>query len=496
MTRKSGAALAVACLAATALYALPVSLRGLVGPDEPRYAFVARHMAETGDWITPHLWGEPWFEKPALLFWLGGLGHAAGLESPLRLPVALLSLGFLFWFWRRTGELFGQQAAAAAACILGTSAGWVAYSDAGVFDAPLTVFTTAALLHILPWATDREEPGPRGLAPFGALLGLGVLSKGLVAPLVAGIALLPAIWERPRRAALLLGPRVTIPFAAVCLPWYAACALRNGRAFLDEFLIRHHWERFFSSSLEHVQPWWFFCPVLAAFLLPWTPLLAALSPRSLWRDPRSRVLCLWAFGSAVFFSLSVNKLPGYILPALPPLAILLALAWQRTPRRGLLAAAAATLALVPLAGALLPGGLADGVTSAAADLTPTRLGVGLLAGIALAALAGAAALRLDLRRSVPVVAGLTAAGLAILKLWAYPDLSRVAGTREFFRENRPALEEACLGDLRRHAAYGLRYYSHAALRDCAMSDQPHRVEGDPPRVVRNAAVSSAETSPQ
>ncbi len=495
MTRKSGALLAVAVLAATALYTLPVSLRGLVGPDEPRYAFVARHMAETGDWITPHLWGEPWFEKPALLFWLGGLGHAAGLESPVRLPVALLSLGFLFWFWRRLGEQFGREVAATAACILGTSAGWVAYSDAGVFDAPLTVFTTAALLHILPWATDPEEAGPRGLAPFGALVGLGVLSKGLVAPIVAGIALLPAICARPRRAAALLGPRVTIPFAAVCLPWYVACALRNGRTFLDEFLIRHHWERFFSSSLEHVQPWWFFGPVLVAFLLPWTPLLAALSPRTLWRDPRSRMLCLWAFGPAAFFSLSVNKLPGYILPALPPLAILLALAWQRAPRRGLLAAAAATLALVPLAGALLPGGLADGVRSAAADLAPTRLGVGLLTGISLAAVAGAAALRLDRRRCVPVAAGVAAAALAMLKLSTYPDLSRVAGTREFFRQNRPALQEACLGDLRRHAAYGLRYYSQAALQDCEESDQQYRVEGDPPRVVPNAPGSTGTMNP-
>src|SRR5881396_3806992 len=98
---------------------------GLVGPDEPRYAAVARQMALSGDWITPRLWGEPWFEKPALLYWMIAAAFRAGLGDDLapRAPVALLAvlfLGFFFWSLRRE---FGVRPAAFATAILATSAG-------------------------------------------------------------------------------------------------------------------------------------------------------------------------------------------------------------------------------------------------------------------------------------------------------------------------------------------------------------------------------------
>ena len=98
---------AVVALAAI-LYLLPIPQRGLVGPDEPRYASISRQMAESGDWITPTLWGEPWFEKPALLFWMGGLGYLAGIEPHTRVPVALLSLGFLLFLYRTVRDEFDR----------------------------------------------------------------------------------------------------------------------------------------------------------------------------------------------------------------------------------------------------------------------------------------------------------------------------------------------------------------------------------------------------
>ena len=347
MKRTLAAALAAAALLA-ALYLLPIPRRGLLGPDEPRYASIARHMAESGDWVTPTLWGEPWFEKPALLFWLGGLGHAVGLEAYTRLPVALLSLGFLVFFYRKVRGEFGEQVALPATCILSTSAGWIAYSDAGVFDAPLAVFTSAALLCLLAWVKDPESgAGRRSLSWFGGLLALGVLSKGLVAPIAAFFAIFPILCKRPSRVLDLMHPRALLPFALVCLPWYAVCYARNGRIFLDEFLVRHHFERFFSSSLQHEQPWWFFGVVLVAFLLPWSPLLFGLRRDDLLGDMRLRFLGCWALGPLLLFSLSVNKLPAYILPVLPPLAILLAARWARKPLRWLLAASASTLLLIP-----------------------------------------------------------------------------------------------------------------------------------------------------
>ena len=485
MTRKRTAAAATVASLAVALYLLPVSKRGLIGPDEPRYASIARHMAESGNLVTPNLWGEAWFEKPAMLFWLGAAGHAAGLEAYTRLPVGLLCLAFLgFFHWRLRREFDGGTAAAAT-CILATSAGWVAYSDAGVFDAPLTVFVSAALVCLLPWARNSEQPDKRGIPWFGALLGLGVLSKGLVGPIVALLAVLPVVLPRPRRALDLLGARALIPFFAVCLPWYAACYLQNGPVFVEEFLVRHHWDRFFSSSLQHVQPWWFFAPVLLVFLLPWTPLLVGLRGDSLWRDDMQRFLTCWAFGPLAFFSIAVNKLPAYILPVLPPLAVLLAVQWKSAPRRSLLVAASCTLAMAPLAGTLLPPGLADGITRALRDLGAGDAVQGLVTGLALTGLAVLAALRARGPWTLPAVASVAALALSLVKFQAFPAASEAAGTREFVARNQSRIPEACVGQVRRHTDYGLRHYSRDAIPSCAAEARRFRIEGDPPRIVPN-----------
>lgn len=484
MNRRTAAALLVPAVVLVALYLLPIPQRGLIGPDEPRYASIARHMAESGDWVTPTLWGEPWFEKPALLFWLGGAGHVAGLEAYTRVPVALLCLLFLVFFYRKVAEALDRETGLAAAALLATSAGWVAYADSGVFDAPVSVFTSAALLSLLPGVEGRRRDRLRGLPAFGALLALGVLSKGLVAPIVALFALLPVLWVRPRTLADCLGYRALVPFAAVCLPWYAACYWANGRIFLDEFIIRHHLERFVSSSLQHVQPWWFFLPVLLTFLLPWTPLLVGLRRAALWSEPRLRFLTCWAAGTMVFFSLSVNKLPAYILPVLPPIAVLMAVQWRRSPSRRLLLASGGTLALVPLAGVLLPPALADGIRRAWAALDPGSLGTWMAAGIVLSGLAMLAAVKVRPPWDLPAVALVAAIALVLLKLQVFPQASRIAGTREFAVESGGRLEQACLGDIRRHVAYGLRHHTAGRLRDCGSDPRPLRVEGDPPRLVQ------------
>ena len=485
MNWKHRVPLAGAVLLAIALYLVPISERGLVGPDEPRYSSIARHMAESGDWVTPVLWNEPWFEKPALLFWLGAIGQAIGLDAYTRVPVALLSLGFLAFFFLAVRKGFGTRAAVPATCVLGTSAGWLAYSDAAVFDAPLTVFTSAALLCLLPWVENPEGGNRLRLVPFGALLGLGVLSKGLVAPVVALVALTPVVIPQPRRAADLLSLRSLVPFAAVCLPWYLACYRLNGSVFVEEFIVRHHLERFVSSSLEHVQPWWFFGPVLLVFLLPWTPLLFGLRRDTLWGEPRLRFLTAWALGTVAFFSLSVNKLPAYVLPSIPPLAVLIGIRWRQGPMTRLLLVAAGTLVLVPLAGTLLGPALADGIRRAWAGLEPGSVARGLVAGLALAGLGALAALRVGRRWAVPVLAALVALALTVFKLETYPGASRLAGTREFYQENRSLLEHACLGEVRRHVLYGLRHYGRDAIPDCETQPRPFRIEGEPPQVVRD-----------
>src|SRR5579862_8014718 len=121
---------------------------GLVGPDEPRYADIGRAMARSGDWATPRLWGEPWFEKPALLYWMTGVGFRAGLGDELapRVPVALLSIAYLvFFFWILRREFSGETAWFATA-ILATSAAWLAFSRVAVTDLPMAAAFSAAML--------------------------------------------------------------------------------------------------------------------------------------------------------------------------------------------------------------------------------------------------------------------------------------------------------------------------------------------------------------
>ena len=485
MTRARAATLAAIAALAIALYLLPVAERGLVGPDEPRYASISREMAESGDWVTPRLWGEPWFEKPAMLFWMGGLGYVAGLDSYTRLPVALLSLGFLAFFFWRVRAAFDHEIAVTASCLLATSAGWIAYSDAGVFDAPLTAFTSAALLCLLPWARSSEPASPAEMAAFGALLGCGVLSKGLVAPLVAAAATAPVIIGRPKALLDLLRPVPAGAFALVCVPWYAACYWANGRTFIEEFIVRHHFERFVSSSLQHVQPWWFFLPVLAVFLLPWTPLAFSLRWDTVAAGPARRFLACWAVGPLVLFSVAVNKLPAYILPILPPLAILVAIQWKAKPNRALLLASCGTLLLVPLAGALLPQGLADGIRRAWAGLDAASIAGGTIAGIAAFGVAAFAALRAAREWSIPAVCAIGAIALAALKFQAFPAISLQAGTREFVTAEQTRLADSCIGEIRRHAAYGIRHYSHDSVPSCEQTPAAFRIEGDPPKVSHN-----------
>jgi hypothetical protein len=115
-------------------------------------------------------------------------------------------------------------------------------------------------------------------------------------------------------------------------PWYLLCYLRTGAPFLQKFFWEHHFGRFSSEALQHRQPWWFYLPVLLAGLLPWTPLLALLPRAGLWADRRTRLLAVWAGWGLVFFSLSTNKLPGYVLPLVP--AVAGCWRWRSTVHRG------------------------------------------------------------------------------------------------------------------------------------------------------------------
>jgi 4-amino-4-deoxy-L-arabinose transferase-like glycosyltransferase len=459
------------------LYLFRLGGAGLVGPDEPRYAWIGRAMAESGDWVTPRLWGQPWFEKPALLYWMTGAAFRTGLGPDVapRLPVALAGIAFLGFYWWILRREFNCRAASLATAILGTSVAWIGFGQAGVPDLPLTATFSASMLLALPWIGKRDG---RFLPAASALLGAAALAKGLVPLALAAPLALRAGWARD-----LLRLRVLLPFAAVAAPWYVLCYSQNGWAFVDEFFLRHHFGRFASGALQHVQPWYFYLKIMPLLMLPWLPLIGLLLARGGWREPRRRFLAVWVLFGLTLFSASANKLPGYVLPLLPPLAALAALALEELEdARGWLAGCAALLVVFPIAAPILPAAVANEWAAApkiAFHWTWLLPAIPVAAVLALEARGRRVAAVLTIACSV-------AAGFAYLKVRAEPEIARIATARGLALEVRRHEGEVCVGQLKRDWQYGLRYYLGAALPSCEVNPKPFRIlqtPGRPPAVV-------------
>ena len=465
-------------IALIALIAVSVSFlgnAGLVGPDEPRFASIGREMALSGDWITPRLWGAPWFEKPALLYWLIACACKIGLRDELaaRLPSALCGASFLVFSWWALRRLGRSAEALLAAVLLAAAAGWMAVSDVAATDMPLAASFNASLLAGLLWLDTKRV---RWSLAAGVFLGLALLAKGLV----GAVLFLPFLWFARREIRGLL-----VLFAAallVALPWYAAVTSRNGMEFVRVFFLQHHFSRFTQPGLQHVQPFWFYLPVLLGLIVPWTPLLILLR-RSTFKDHLEQVLVSVAGFGFVFFSLSTNKLPGYLLPLLPAVCLLLARALARMPSPRTLAACGALLALMPLVSAALPQILLAGLRRASLGGVPWQY-------FALAAAAAIASWWLARHRgsaaAVALLGLLTAAAWLQMKLVALPEVDRRVSARFLWRQVEQHREEACVASLNRALRYGLNYYSVTPLPDCSAAPRPYQItqpQGQPPVLI-------------
>ncbi len=311
---------------------------GLIGADEPRYAQVAREMLARHDWITPTLGGRPWLEKPPLYYWQAMLAYSVLGVSDVaaRVPSAIdatFLVTAVYLFFRR----FRSGVEADAALITASCAGMVGYARAASTDMALAATFSIGML---AWWAWRESEKRIYLALFYLLMALGMLAKGPVAPFlaVAVIALFAAATRDLRPIARTLWPPGLLLFCAVALPWYFAVQFRNPQ-FFREFILQHNLARFSSDLYHHRQPFWYYLPVTALALLPWIVFViaAALEPARAWwteRKAKSAALdlelqfnvfaCCWLIVPIAFFSLSQSKLPGYILPAIPAGAVLLA----------------------------------------------------------------------------------------------------------------------------------------------------------------------------
>jgi 4-amino-4-deoxy-L-arabinose transferase-like glycosyltransferase len=324
---------------------------GFIGPDEPRYAWIARDMAESGDWVTPRLYGKPWFEKPVLYYWAAGVCFKLfGVnEANARLPsavCALLATLSLAWLAVRIG---GWNAARWVLLLLPSTVGMIGFSHAASTDMPFSAMLSIAMvcaavvLGLVP-ANYLEEPVFRqtkkaiylSLALFGFFLGLAVLAKGPAALILAGGAML--LWAASTRrwhdALRLFHPISVGTFFLTCLPWYVLCARRNPE-FFRVFIIEHNFRRYLTPEFQHIQPFWYYLPITILALLPWVFWLAWFitgDGRKERGQHRAQILFLagWGVYPVLFFSLSKSKLPGYILPAVLPLGFLISLAVRRT----------------------------------------------------------------------------------------------------------------------------------------------------------------------
>ncbi len=464
---------------------------GLVGPDEPRYAWVARGMVETGDWITPRLYGQPWFEKPVLYFWgtalafkLFGVSEAAArLPSAISALLATLTLAWLAW------RIYGAATARILAVMLPTTAALIAFSHAAAPDMPFASMLTVAMVAAgvvvgLTKARDDTAPGTRNskvpitaLAAFGAFLGAATLAKGPAAIVIAGGA--TGLWafatKRWRDALRLAHPIAIATFAVTALPWYVLCTWRNPD-FFRVFILEHNFARFLTPVFQHVQPFWFFAPVIALGLLPWTLVLALVSrdalrswrARSWSRSPLWFLGC-WAVFPIIFFSLSKSKLPGYVLPSFPPLIVLcsrsIILSASNSRRRANWFAffSAGIFLALGIGARLLQSGSAGATHLPALPWTTQFIDSAIVGGIAIACLGlwtSADTSMIGSVLTVLVLLGILGRGL--------PDLDHIYFSRDaanFATSAYPALasENAFVYRIPRAHHYSLNFYLHREL---------------------------------
>lgn len=308
--------------------------RTLVKPDEGRYAEIPREMVASGDWTTPRLNDLKYFEKPPLQYWATATAYTVFGEHQWtsRLWTALTGFAGILLVWFAGLRLFGRETASYATLLLSSSLLYVLMGHINTLDMGVTFFLTLGIVGLLLGQTQIEPSKRRNWMMLAwAGLALAVLSKGLMGLVLPGAALFLYMVAQGdfsvlKRMHWLAGLTV---FMLIAAPWFYLVMKANPE-FFERFFIYEHYTRFTTKDLGRYQPWYYFIPILLAGLLPWTLLMFD----TLWRTWRSselpgkmfnaqRFLLIWAVFIYVFFSISGSKLPSYLLPMFPALALLM-----------------------------------------------------------------------------------------------------------------------------------------------------------------------------
>ncbi len=317
-----------------ALFGLGLGFAPLANPDEGRYGEIPREMIATGDYVTPRLDGVKYFEKPPLTYWLvaGCLKlFGPGEASARATPAVFAALGVLLAY--ATGRaLAGRDAGFWTALVQATSLLYFAHARILLTDMVVSVLITATLYFFLLGV--REPPGRKRRLLFYGLYASAAgatLAKGLIGVLLPGAVMFLWLvafnqWRRLHPFYLLTGGLI---FALIAVPWHVLVASRNPE-WAQFYFVHEHWLRFTTTTHSRTAPWWFFIPIVLFGVFPWTgflwPAVRAALPASWAR--RAEVadiafLLLWAAFIFLFFSASKSKLVPYVLPVLPPLALLI-----------------------------------------------------------------------------------------------------------------------------------------------------------------------------
>ncbi len=338
-------------LLAIAIWCGNLEYRKLALSDEGRYSEIPRTMAHSGDWVTPRLNGIKYFEKPPLQYWATAAAYNVFGEYhwTARLWPALTGfLGVLLIFFAGT-RLYGTNAGLYAALVLASSLLYTGMAHILTLDMGLTFFLGLAMAGMLLALDPRADARTNRLWMHVAAAGcaLAVLSKGLIGIVLPGAVIVIYMLVKRDFALLRRLHLVTggLLFLAISAPWFVAVSIANPE-FPQFFFIHEHWQRYTSTIHQRYQPWYYFIPILLLGILPWLATLFDAISHAL-RQPRTAgfdatlFLLLWAGFIFVFFSLSGSKLPSYILPMFPALALLIAvrlttidarvLAWQLAP---------------------------------------------------------------------------------------------------------------------------------------------------------------------
>ncbi|MCE5201812.1 MAG: glycosyltransferase family 39 protein [Synergistaceae bacterium] len=374
------------------IYFIPIGSHPLLEPDEGRYAEIPREMIESGNYITPMLNYVKYFEKPVLLYWMnagsfklfGETDFAARFASASCAVLGTAAVGLLGAF------MFGNSVGILSALVTATSLLYFVIGTINVTDMPLSFFMTLALAAFYVGQIKKDR---RWFLLFYAAMALGLLTKGLVAiVLPGGIIFWYIVLSRKWRLVpdVLYIPGIIL-FLAISVPWfYLVC--RDNPDFFHFFFIQEHFLRYTTKIHHRYEPFWYFLPIIPAALVPWTGFFLALfSRKSIVRTPDNSAakdatlfLLLWSGVILLFYSLSDSKLIPYIVPCLPPLAILIAADIDRMVRQrqwhGWALIWSAGIALVFSAGLFFYAATGDVIAHSRALTIAIKLSAGLLTG--------------------------------------------------------------------------------------------------------------------